>query len=174
MALMVRFLLLVFAIILPATAQEYWHRVTGSVGSFIPASGSDTSGFKSAPVLSVDYGFRYSRHGQFDAGVDAAFASRNSVRTNVYVPRVGYSVVVPVWDERVEAIIGAGGAYSFFKPKIAQQSWLVYGQFGGNYALDPDRRYRAGMMVRWYRDPIGSPVQQWVSVAATISYNWAR
>lgn len=174
MALMGRYLLLVLMTFLPAGAQDYWHRVTGSFGWFIPASGSETAGFNTAPVLAIDYGFRFSRHGQFDAGIDTAFASRLDQRTNIYIPRVGYSAVIPVWQERVEAIVGAGGAYSLFKPKIAQQSWLVYGQFGGNYVLDADRRYRAGMMIRWYRDPIGSPVQQWVSVAATISYNWSR
>lgn len=174
MALMVRLLLLVFVTLLPAAAQEYWHRVTGSFGGFIPASGSDTAGFDSAPVVAVDYGYRFSKHGQFDAGVDAAFASRAGQRTNIYVPRVGYSIIVPLLQERAEAVVGFGAAYSFFKPQIARESWLVYGQLGANYALDPDRRYRAGMTVRWYRDPIGSPVQQWVSVAATISYNWTR
>jgi hypothetical protein len=169
---MVRSLFLLLLTLVPAVGQDYWHRVTGSFGGFIPASGSDTTGFDTAPVVAIDYGFRFSRHGQFDAGVDAAFASRSGQRTNIYVPRVGYSVIVPLWRDRIEAIVGAGGAHSLFKPKIATQSWLVYGQFGANYALDSDRRYRAGMMVRWYRDPIGSPVQQWVSLAATISYNW--
>jgi hypothetical protein len=172
MALMVRSLFLVFLTLLPAAAQDYWHRVTGSLGGFIPASGTDTVGFDSAAVLAIDYGFRFSRHGQFDAGIDAAFASRYNRRTNIYVPRVGYSVIAPLWQDRIEAVIGAGGAHSLFKPKIAAQSWLVYGQFGANYALDSDSRYRAGMMVRWYRDPVGRPVQQWVSVAATITYNW--
>jgi hypothetical protein len=172
---MVRLLLFAVIALAPAFAQDYWHRVTGSFGGFVPLSGAGTTGFDTAPVLAVDYGFRFSRYGQFDFGADTAFASREpDGRTNIYVPRIGYSLVVPVWQRRIEAIAGGGGAYAFYKPRIGNEGWLVYGQLGANYALDPDQRYRAGMTIRWYRDPVGSPVQQWLSVAATVSYSWAR
>lgn len=176
--MMVRAFLLILFVACTAAAQEYWHRAALTFGAFVPAGGSQTSGYDTAPVLSFDYGFRFHRHGQFDAGVDAAFAStafeRFTTRTNIYIPRAGYSLIVPVWRDRVEAMVGAGGAYSFFKPNVTQETWLVYGQFGANYAIDVDKRYRAGLTVRWYRDPIGTPVQQWVSVGAAVSYNWGR
>src|SRR5687767_1953300 len=92
-----------FVLCAPSLAQEYWHRVAGTVGGLNAASGSDTSGMGTAPLLSLDYGFRFHRHGQFDAGIDTAFASRAGERTNIYIPRVGYRIVVPVWDDRVEA-----------------------------------------------------------------------
>lgn len=177
-AVMVRALLVLLSVSFAVNAQEYWHRAALTFGGLVPAGGSQTSGYDTAPVLSFDYGFRFHRYGQFDAGVDAAFASvafeRSSTRTNIYVPRVGYSLIVPVWRDRIEAMVGAGGAYSFFKPTVTEETWLVYGQFGGNYAIDVDKRYRAGLTVRWYRDPIGTPVQQWVSVGGTFSYNWGR
>lgn len=173
---MARFLLFFALIIVPASAQEYWNRITGSLGGYIPAAGSDTDGFGTPLALSFDYGWRFSKHWQFDAGVDTAFASRYGQRTNLYVPRVGYSIMIPLpyFDGRTEAIVGFGGAYSFFKPEISRQSWLVYGHFGGTYAIDHQRKYRGGMMIRWLRDPVGSPAQQWVSIAGTISYNWGK
>lgn len=79
---------------------------------------------------------------------------------------------MPLWHDRVEAAVGFGGAYSLFKPKISRQSWLIYGEGGVNYAFDSTNRYRTGIMVRWHRDPIGEPVQQWVSVGGQISYAW--
>ncbi len=172
--IMCRASLLLLIVLLPAGAQEYNHRVAGSFGGFIPAAGSDTSGFDTAPVASFHYGYRFNRYGSFDAGVDIAFASRNSERTNIYVPSVGYRVIVPLWNDRIEASLAGGGAYSFFKPKISQEVWLVYGELAANYALDADRRYRAGFHVRWYRDPIGRPAQQWVSAGAEISYHFGR
>lgn len=159
---------------LPAAAQEYWHRVTGTVGALVPAAGTESTDTDTATLVSIDYGFRFSRHGQFDAGIDTAFASRFGQRTNVYIPRVGYRIVVPVWNDRIETHVGFGAAHTFFKPKIGEQLWMVYGQLGANYALDVDRKYRAGMNVRWYRDPIGRPVQQWVSVGGELSYSWGR
>jgi hypothetical protein len=177
---MVRFLLVVFVACLPAAGQEYWHRVTGTLGFLSPHKGQQTADFNTPPLVSVDYGFRFNRHGQWDTGIDIAFAKRGlgaggEQRHNIYIPRVGYRVVVPFLADRAEAYAGFGGAHSFFKPNLAgRQSWLVYGQLGGNYAIDEEGRYRAGMMVRWYRDPIGRPVQQWIGVGAEISYHWHK
>jgi hypothetical protein len=81
---------------------------------------------------------------------------------------------VPLRNDRIETHVGFGGAHSLFKPKVEEQVWLVYGQVGANYAIDADRRYRVGMSVRWYRDPIGRPVQQWIAVGGEISYSWGR
>ena len=193
---MVRFLAVVFVACLPAAAQEYWHHVTGTVGGLVPHAGWQTSDFKTAPLVSIDYGFRFSRHGQWDTGIDIAFATRRPVlpgtsipadrvvpsaaevgdqRHNIYIPRMGYRIVAPLMNDRVETYVAFGGAHTLFKPNLAgRQSWLVYGQLGGNIALDSNGRYRAGMMVRWYRDPIGRPVQQWIAVGGEISYSWRR
>lgn len=168
-----------FLLTLPAAAQQHWHRVSGAFGGFAPAAGSETSGYETAPALSFDYAFRFHRHAQWDAGVDAAFANpmgnfRRSVRerTNIYLPRTGYSFVLPVWRGRIEVIAGAGAGYSFFKPARTNESWLVYFQGGVNYALDRDGRYRVGGIARYFRDPIGTPEQQWVSAGAQFSYSF--
>jgi hypothetical protein len=163
-----------------AGGQEYWHRVTGGFGGYNPVAGPGLRGFDTAPVLTFDYGFRFHRNGQFDAGVDTAFTTQDlrggqDVRRNVYVPRVGYRVIVPVWDDRIEASLGFGAGYAFYKTSLPEnEMWLVYGQIGGNYALDRDKRYRAGVNVRWLRDPIGRPFQQWVAFTGEISYSWSR
>jgi hypothetical protein len=176
---MTRVLVVFVLMLMPAAAQEYWQRVSLSLGGLNPSAGYQTDGFDSAPLLSFDYGFRFHKYGQFDAGVDAAFATeerRNEMETrrNIYIPRVGYSVVVPLWRDRVEASFGGGGAYSFFKPNNGNESWLIYLQGRGNYAIDRDKRFRAGMVVRWYRDPIGTPVQQWTAVAGELTYSFGR
>jgi hypothetical protein len=160
---------------IPAASQEYWNRVSGTFGALTPVGENpDPLRPGAAPLLSIDYGHRFSRHGQFDAGVDAAFAERGDRRMNVNIPRIGYRVIVPVWNDRIETHIGFGAGHSFFKPNPSQQVWLIYGQLGANYALDADRRYRAGMNVRWYRDPVGRPVHQWVAIGGELSYSWGR
>jgi hypothetical protein len=132
-------------------------------------------GFGTAPVLTFDYGFRFHRNGQFDMGIDTAFTSQSSVRRNLYVPRVGYRVIVPLWNDRIEPHVGFGAAYAFYKPSIPEnEMWLVYGQIGANYAIDRDLRYRAGLNIRWLRDPIGRPQQQWVAFTGEVSYSWGR
>jgi hypothetical protein len=179
---MSRVLLVFLLALLPACAQEYWNRLTGTFGALNPAGGYQTNDFGSSPMLSFDYGYRFHRYAQADVGVDIAFATETlsqptvtSTRRNIYIPRFGYRAVIPLRQDRIEASIGAGGAYTFYKPTIVgREMWMVYGQIGANYALDIEKRYRAGLMVRWYRDPIGSPVQQWVSVGAEFTFSAGR
>ena len=44
-------------------AQEYWHCVSGTVGGLNAAYGSDSSGVGTAPLVSIEYGYRFNRHG---------------------------------------------------------------------------------------------------------------
>ena len=172
---MSRVLLILFVLTTSAWAQQHWQKVAGSFGGFVPVGRASTAGLNSAPVLAFDYGFRFHRHGQFDAGVDTVFSESFGRRRNIYIPRLGYSVLIPVWAERIEITAGAGAGHAFYKPTLENyETWLVYGQLGADYALVPDGRYRAGMMFRWYREPIGAPAQQWISVGATVSYPFGR
>lgn len=173
---MSRALLVFLFALLPAGAQEYTNRLTGAFGALNPVSGYVANSYDSAPLLSFDYGYRFHRHSQADLGVDIGFSSERSVRRNIYIPRFGYRAIFPFWQDRIEASLGAGGAHTFVKPASLADSeiWLVYGQIGANYAIDTDKRYRTGVMIRWYRDPIGAPVQQWVSVGFEFSYNFGR
>ena len=109
-------------------------------------------------------------------------------REQVLLARVaGEIVALPVgaeqrrmsFDEPIVAryagAVEAGAGHGFIKPTVrGSESWLVYGQFGGNYAIDAAKKYRAGMTVRWFRDPIGVPVQQWIAVSAEFSYSFGR
>jgi len=176
---MSRALVVLLFALLPAGAQEYWHRLTGTFGALNPIGGYQANSFNSAPMLSFDYGYRFFRYGQADVGVDIGFANQNvipdEVRRNIYIPRFGYRAIVPVWHDRIEASAGAGAGHSFIKPTISgYEVWLVYGQLGANYAIDREGRYRAGLTVRWYRDPVGSPVQQWLTVGAEFNYSLGR
>ncbi len=165
---MSRVCLLFLLLLLPATAQDYWHRWTFGVGGFNPAGkGEQSKTIGGAPMLSFDYGYHFHRFSQADIGVDLGFADRS-----VRIPRFGYRAIIPLMRDRVEASLGAGAGYVFVKPPLGgYEQWLVYGQAGANYALDAAKRYRAGLIVRWYRDPIGRPVQQWVTVGAEFTFS---
>ncbi|MBC8165489.1 MAG: hypothetical protein H7Y20_06420 [Bryobacteraceae bacterium] len=178
---MSRHIFILLLAFLPASAQTYEHRLTGSFGALNPAGGAQSDAFNSAPMLSFDYGLRFHRFSQADLGVDIAFASQSAIRgssetrRNIYIPRFGYRAVIPLLQDRLEASIGAGGAHSFIKPTIpGSEIWLVYGQVGASYAIDRDKHYRGGLMLRWYRDPIGTPVQQFISVGAEFTYSFGR
>lgn len=180
---MSRALLAFLFALLPAGAQEYNHRLSAAIGVLNPAGGSQTQSFDAAPLLSFDYGNRFFRYGQADVGVDigfatgkaASFGQSQDIRRNIYFPRFGYRAIIPLLDDRVEASIGAGASYSFYKPPLRDnETWLVYGQLGANYAIDADKRYRGGVVVRWYRDPVGAPVQQWVTVGFEFLYSFGR
>jgi len=175
-----RTLFLMVLALLPslATAQDlYQHRLTAAVGRLNPTGTGKSGLFDSAPLLAFDYGYRFHRYSQADIGVDLGFASEkvSKTRRNVYIPRFGYRFILPLMDDRVEAHVGAGAGHGFIKPTVrGSESWLVYGQFGGSYAIDAAKNYRAGMTVRWFRDPIGVPVQQWIAVSAEFSYSFGR
>lgn len=169
--------LLLLIALATAGAQEWYstHRVSAGFSGYIPAAGPGISDFDTAPALTFDYGYRFHRYGQFDAGVDTAWTSPGTRDRMLYIPRAGYRVILPLWRDRIEASLGFGGGYAFYKPTIAtNEMWLVYGLLSGNYALDRDGRYRAGVNLRWLRDPIGRPHQQWVSFGGEISYSWGR
>lgn len=154
-------------------AQNEEHRLSIGLGGLNPQSGTQSETLKSAPLMSFDYGYQFFRHGRADVGVDVGFASDKGTdrRRNIYLPRFGYSFLIPLWNDRIEAALGAGAAHSFIKSPIpGYESWLVYGQLGAAYAVDVNRKYRAGFFLRWYRDPIGRPEQQFISVGGQFTY----
>lgn len=164
----------------PLSAQEYWHRLSGAFGALNPINGGQITGYGTSPMLSFDYGYRFHRFSQADLGVDIGFATQKNgpgadTRRNIYLPRFGYRGVIPIWQNRIEASLGAGGAHSYIKPtEQGKEVWLVYGLVGANYAIDSEKRYRAGLNIRWYRDPIGTPVQQYISVGAEFTYSFGQ
>jgi hypothetical protein len=166
-----------------AYPQAYDHRVTAAFGGAIPAAGSYITDYNTSPAFSILYGYRFSRYGQFDFGADVTWGSykggiqpgsTGGTRMHYIVP-TGYRAILPLWNDRIEASLGAGGAYVFYSPNPGGfNSWLVYGLLETNYALDEDQRYRAGILVKWYRDPIGAPMQQWVNVGGAFSISFGR
>jgi hypothetical protein len=164
---MSRFAFAFLLMLLPVSAEDYWHCWTFGLGGMSPAgSGVQSKTIGGSTMLSFDYGYHFQRFGQADLGVDLGFADRG-----IKIPRFGYRAIIPLMRDRVEASLGAGAGYAFVKPPLGgYEHWLVYGQAGANYALDADKRYRAGMVVRWYRDPIGKPLMQWVTVGAEFTF----
>lgn len=170
-------LLFVFLLaLLPAAAQSFpGHNLGVTFGSLNEAGGNQAKPFGSSPMLAFDYGYRFHRHSQADIGVDIGFADPSGTRRNVYIPRFGYRLIIPLMQDRVEASVGAGAGHGFIKPTIpGSEVWLVYGQAAANYAIDADRKYRAGFVLRWFRDPVGAPVQQWISVGGQFIWGFGR
>ena len=56
--------------------------------------------------------------------------------------RFAYRAILPLLRDRLEASLGAGAGYAFVKPPPlgGYEHWLVYGQVGANYALEPLKR----------------------------------
>src|SRR5947208_1020290 len=92
-----------FASLSALFAQDQGHRLSVGFGGLNPLSGSQSETFNSAPLLTFDYGYRFFRYGVADVGVDTGFASDKvgGVRRNLYIPRFGYSLLVPLMHDRV-------------------------------------------------------------------------
>jgi hypothetical protein len=158
-----------------AVAQDFGQNVLLGFGAANPVSGTSTQGLGTSPVLTFNYGWRFSRYGQFDAGVDTVWGQLGDRSRMHYIPAAGYRAILPLWNDRVELSGGGGGAYLFAKPKPSgYNTWLVYGMLEANYALDRDRRVRAGFLLRWYRDPVGRPSHQWINTGVAVSYQFGK
>ncbi|MDZ4800981.1 MAG: hypothetical protein SGI92_22715 [Bryobacteraceae bacterium] len=164
---MSRVVLILLLTLTSLAAEDYLHRWTLGAGNFNPVGkGEQSKTIGSSPMLTIDYGYHFTRNGQADMGVDLGFGDRG-----MKIPRFGYRAIFPFLQDRLNASLGAGAGYVFVKPPLGgYEHWLVYGQVGANYALDREKKFRPGLMIRWYRDPIGRPLMNWVTVGAEMTF----
>lgn len=134
-------------------------------------TGKQLRGLDNRPVLGLSYGYRWTRHAQFDLGFDTVFHpfkqylndSRilGDVSDYLFLVPVGVRGILPIADDRYHAFTGAGGVYMRYQISpgtatnfcgICQSRNLggYYVQAGGNAALDYSRRFRAGASARYY------------------------
>ena len=161
-----------------AAAQEYnRHNINLMVGAARPR-GELPHFFSDSALLGVDYGYRFHRYFQVDAGFDSVFGAAGvrdwlpsqfgNLRIRdfqTFVP-FGGRVILPLADERVHIYGGMGGAYMRYAERInqpvdyfripcdvcaARDGFGYYGLFGVNMSMDRSRLVRFGVGTRMYR-----------------------
>jgi hypothetical protein len=159
------------------------NKLTVGLGSAAPTG---TSYMDAGTALEVNFGYRYTRYIQVDAGVETSFnkdyrnySGRNSTglttTTNFFVP-AGARIVIPVLNGRIEPSVGLGGVYRYDKRDIAHKNQGgVYGLGGVSYALDSRQRHRVGVSLRYVNIlSAGRPHSQWVNVFGEYTFSWGE
>jgi hypothetical protein len=160
------------------SAQEFnRHNINGSIGAALPRGELRTL-FSDSALLGIEYGYRFHRNFQLDAGFDSVFGAAGvrdwlpSAFGNLrirdfqnFIP-FGGRVIVPLADERVHIYGGMGGVYMRYAERLRQPGDYIriecdvcaardgfgyYGIFGANVGLDAARHFRIGVGTRVYR-----------------------
>jgi hypothetical protein len=169
------------ASVVPAFGQGYYnrHNVTVSAGVGRPR-GELRNLFSDSFNMNVEYGYRFHRNFQVDAGFDTIFGAagvRDFLPTFVgdlrirdyqhFVP-FGGSVILPLAEERVHIYGGLGGAYFRYTERVrqpfqdgsiqipcsvcsARDGFGYYSKVGVNTAIDDGRHFRLGVGAKVYR-----------------------
>jgi hypothetical protein len=163
----------------PVLSQSYFprHNLTLGLGAQQPRADLRNL-FDTSFSLGVNYGYRFHRYFQADAGLDTGFGAagvRDFVETALgplrirdyqYLVPFGGRAILPLMDDRLQIFGGAGGAYMRYSERIRQPSdyfridcpyctsrdgWGSYGQLGAAVFVDSARHFRVGFTTRVYR-----------------------
>ena len=148
-----------------------------------PVGGYVANSYSSGPGLRVGGEFRLARYLAADAGWTRAWISQDNgckyppcsypQLENKFLD-YGLRGVLPLSGGRVELSVGVGGGYIWFDRTSGDSyhNGSLF-QYSGKAAVALDRggRWRVNFTVRTWRD-LGSPIQQWLSTAAGISYGF--
>jgi len=172
-------LLLAGCLGLPVSAQRYArNHFTAGLGAALP--GNDLKPYyQTAFSWDINYGFRFLRFLQADAGYDGSYKAANvedyynsaqfgSIRIRdfqTFIP-LGGRVIAPLANGRFELFAGGGWAYIKYSEALQQPSQFYrvdcpvcnertgygyYTMFGGNFALDRAGAFRVGALTRVYQ-----------------------
>ena len=156
-----------------AVAQDtdfHRHNIVVGVGAAVPA-GSDTSYLGTAPLISLGYGYRFSRYFRADAGFQLAFGAannQNAVQTDVgavqggdheFMIPLGGRVILPLPWKRIETSVGGGAVYLHYSETVpsngsgysvncytctSRGGWGGYGLANASYFLDSNHVFHVG------------------------------
>lgn len=157
--------------------------VTLGLGAGVP--GRDLKPyFETSFALKVEYGYRFTRNFQFDAGFDSTFGAARvndflptdfgdrRIRDFQYFVPFGGRVILPLARERAQFYAGGGGAYVRYQERVSQPSdyfniscppcrardgFGYYAQAGFRYYLDSYKRFSIGGSTRVYRVETDGP-----------------
>jgi len=124
--------------------------------------------FTNAPGLVAEYGFRLHRNVQADVGLETLINGwgdnvcdlrYTSPATNAeFLVPFGGRGILPLNGGRVLLSLGGGGAYMKYTSPCRGSSftntsdaWGVYGLGAASVAVDAARRFRVGIVTRYYR-----------------------
>lgn len=174
----VRVFVVICCALLPtwAWAQDDFHRnnIAVGIGPAIPV-GSTTNFLSAAPLVSVGYGYRFSRLFQADAGFQAAFGAANNQNPEVtdfgtvqggdheFMIPLGGRVYIPQPFKRIEVSAGLGAAYLHYSETIpnngfvtancysctSRDGWGGYGMANASYFLDGNRNFHVGVTLQY-------------------------
>ena len=169
-----------FGMISEVFAQPYnRHTFTVLGGAGLPR-GDLRPLFADSFLAGFEYGYRFHRNFQVDAGFDTTFGAAGvrdwlpsyygdlRIRDFQHFLPFGGRVILPLGEERVHIYGGLGGAYLRYTERVrqpfrggglridcsvcgARDGFGYYGVFGVNTALDSGRHFRVGAGTKVYR-----------------------
>lgn len=159
--------------------SEYFHHNTVTVGggAAVPL-GSSTDYLKTAPLFGVNYGYRFNRFLEANAGFQMAFGAvtnQNAEVTDVgtvqggdheYMIQLGGRVYIPTRFRRIELSAGGGGVHLHYSETVPSNAgyygyspscysctsrggWGGYGLANVRYFLDSAHNFHVGTTVQY-------------------------
>lgn len=139
------------------------------IGPAIP-TGGDTSYLSAAPLVSVGYGYRFTRLFQADIGFQAAFGAANNSFAEVtdlgnikggdreYFIPFGGRIIIPTPFKKLEFSAGGGGVHLHYSETVpssyyyqnncysctSRGGWGAYGLANASYFLDDNHTFHVG------------------------------
>lgn len=156
------------------SSDFHHHNVSIGVGPAIP-TGADTSFLSAAPLVSLGYGYRFTRFLQADVGFQSAFGAANNPFLEVtdlgnikggdreYFIPFGGRIIIPTPFHKIEASAGGGGTYLHYSETVpssyyfrnncysctSRGGWGGYGLANVSYFLDDNHTFHVGATGRF-------------------------
>ncbi len=182
------FLVVIGSLLIPGAifAQDDYHHNNISVG-FGGATpvGTDTSYLTTAPLITLNYGYRFNRLFQADAGFQMAFGAANNQNVETtdqgavqggdheYMIPLGGRIYIPQPYRRIEISAGGGAAYLHYSETISsgggyyytptcftctsRGGWGGYGLANISYYLNSGRNFRVGTTAQFISASTNGP-----------------
>jgi hypothetical protein len=168
------------ATVVQAQATYPRQSLTAGVGGIFPVSGWVSGSFTDGPALNVEYGYRFWRYAQAEAGYSGAwpkqliFTGHDSFieRQNLTFLSYGGRGILPLHGDRLLLSAGAGGGYLWDHQTFSSATTSLF-QYSGraSYAIDSKQRYRFGATVRVWQS-LGEEPQRWLTLTGDFTYSF--
>jgi len=168
-------LLAAFPVLAPG--QHTRHNFTFGAGAAMPKDDLEPF-FRTSPVISVTYGYRFLPYLQVEGGLDTVFGAAESdrwvpgyygpvkIQNYQFLVPFGGRAILPLWGDRLLFYGGGGGLYMNYAEFLSQpyygypadcyyctgrSGWGYYALAGASVALDEGRHFRLGVTVKRFQ-----------------------